>query len=139
MVIKLSYISHLLTQLFAKVVEPTPLPQLKTATRGVHPPPDPTQLTGPDQNQPTHDRPVSPSGRRWVTNPRNRLQWVGWRFLSSKTRLNLLDKRLTKIRRFKLFRLVFGQISLDPTRFMPDLGRSQLELVEISLDLVRSH
>ena len=37
------------------------------------------------------------------------------------------------------FRQVFGQISSDPTRFMSDLGRSQLDLVEISLDLARSH
>ena len=37
------------------------------------------------------------------------------------------------------FQLVFGQITSNPTRFMPDLWRSQLGLVEISPNLVRSH
>ena len=50
----------------------------------------------------------------------NQLRWVGWRVLSSKTRLNQLDPNLTKSDHSSFFWQVFGQNTLDPTRFMPD-------------------
>lgn len=71
--------------------------------KGVHLDPDPIQPTKSDWNRPTYDRPVSSGVRQRVTNPIIWVRLVGGSVLSSKTRLNPLDQRLTKIQQFKLF------------------------------------
>ena len=63
-----------------------------------------TQSNQPDPIETDHrDQSKSSSGRRRVTKPRNQVRQVGWLVLSSKTRINRPDQRLTKIRQFKLF------------------------------------
>ena len=86
---------------------------------------------------------MSFGGRRQVTKPRNRVRWVSWWVLSSKTHLNRPDWRLTKILRFKLFPVSFwsnylrsneiyagfGKISAKSSKISPNPVRSSLDLV----------
>ena len=89
---------------------------------------------------------TSSNDRQQVIDPINQLRWVGWRVLSSKTLLNQPNRNLTKIRRFKLFWASFwskyfrsNKIYAKFRDISSNLVRSQPDLVEISLDLARSH
>ena len=97
--------------------------------------PDPIQPTRPDRNRSTCDRSVSSNGRRRVAKPRNRVQRVGWRVLSSKTRLNWPNQSLNEIRQNKNFSASFWKKYF---RFLWDLGRILGDVTEFSEILARS-
>ena len=103
--------------------------------RGVQLEPDPIQPTRPNQNRPIRDWSVSSGGRWRVANPRNRVRRVGWRVLSSKTRLNRPDRSLNEIRRNKNFPASFLSEYL---KFLWDLGRIWGDVTESSEISARS-
>ena len=103
--------------------------------RGVQLELDPIQPTRPDRNRLTRDWSVSSGGWRWVAKPRNRVRRVGWRVLSSKTRLNRLDRSLNEIQRNKNFPASFWS---EYIRFLWDLGRILGDVIESREILARS-
>ena len=110
------------------------VPNLLT-TRGVQLEPNPIQPTITNRNRPIRDRSMSSGGRRRVAKPRNRVRRVGWRVLSSKTRLNRPDRSLNEIRRNKNFPASFWSEYL---RFLWDLGRIWGDVTESSEISARS-
>ena len=97
-----------------------PLHKTSLPPRGVQIEPNPIQPTRPERNRPTRDRSVSSGGRRRVAKPINLVRRVGWRVLSSKTRLNQPDRSFNEIQWNKNFPASFWSEYL---RFLWDLGR----------------
>ena len=106
---------------------------ISPSSRGVHLDPDLIQPTRPNWNWPT---PIN----LWALAISGGLQIPKAESGGSVGRFSPLKPASTDlIEDFKNLAIVFGQITSDPMRFMPDLGRSQPNLVEISPDLARSH